>query len=446
MIIWEASTFGRGDGRSRTYEQLCLLAAKGREARQRKKNQELLADNAEVLSQFADEVNERVGHRGTKLIAVAVKGRQSTALRSAKALKQVSSGGKKHRLSATQMLEIAFDRRHNRLAAADAHGVSKRTVIRVLPFVAHTLWEAQLALLSNFRQFVFERRPDVAAAALMWDETSQNLSIDSVPGTKLSQQRSSPTVLVARLHFTVAYLGSSELKMYRELVLPPLALSTNAASSIHAALFRHPFTKPLLDLVHDIVMSAAIRGWMHEGDGHLANEKLHVFRYGCWKDEVKEGPRLPAGAPKSVLSELLLCQNHQINLTMVEAVRNTGKTDGKGIIPNHYCATLFLRMADHFLRIAGAIRSFVETPENMVWNQNPTPEDLRRGRAFRQELTTYLQDNLRHHHQQMSSTGRAAGQQGSVLARPVSEVSIGSLHPSVCLIALANEVGTYIII
>ena len=114
--------------------------------------------------------------------------------------------------------------------------------------------------------------------------------------------------------------------------------------------------------------------------------------------------------------DLLKCQNHQVNLTMVECVSSTEKVDasGGGLIANLYCGTLFLRMGGHFQRLASSIQAVVESEELFVWNQNPSPEDLRRGCSSRTELVSYLTDNLRHHQRQMAGSG-ASGCAGGVL-------------------------------
>ena len=301
--------FGTGDGRSRTYPQLCMLAATGREARVRKQQQKILSDRGDVLVEFADEVNAKAGRGSSKLVPVKVSGKVVLALRSQRALKLVHGGRSRYRLSVPDMLDVAFGKRHNRNASADAHGVSARTIQRVMCVTAHTVLEGQLLLLRNFRDFLVEKpecRPDFAAAALMWDEKSQTLAVDAIPGAKLHQQRSTWTVLVGRLHFAVGFLGSGNsgglknFKVYREVVFPPVPLASNSASAI-ASLFRHPLAQPLMDVVLDILQKSKRRSFVHEADGHLANEKFHFWRYAKMRQLVAGTATAATDAPEPIL-------------------------------------------------------------------------------------------------------------------------------------------------
>ena len=368
----------------------------------RYKKDAIFADNAEAMREFAEDVNSMMGGRKRcKLVAVKVAGQKAARLCSSKGLKMVRGSSSRYALSVTDMLRVAFSKRYNRSAAADEHGVSSQTIQRVLPVAAHVLLEAQFRQLSNFKSFLVEKKPDVAAAALMWDETSQSLALDAVPGAEIHQQRSTWTVLVARLHFTVAFLGTAgvHLKMYKEFVFPPIPLASNSSSAIGAGLFLHPFAKPMLEMVQEILLASRIRCLVHEVDAHLANEKLHYARWKNFQDISREPvpPRMP------VLIEKLHCFNHQTNLSLVEAVQNIPKVDetGGALIPNIYCGTLFMRMGGHFLRVAGSIRSVVEG-DLLLWRQNPSQADLQRGKAFREELSSYLVANLRHHDRQMA--------------------------------------------
>ena len=94
-----------------------------------------------------------------------------------------------------------------------------------------------------------------------------------------------------------------------------------------------------------------------------------------------------------MLSELLLCHNHQVNLVLVEAVNNAPKSAGLlgKLISNLYCASsLWLRMGTHFLRVVGSLDGLLRSEQYFTWIQNPSANDLERGAVYRKELAAYL--------------------------------------------------------
>ena len=180
---------------------------------------------------------------------------------------EARKASRRRALNALDLCRIAFDKRRNRAADSDAYMVSKATVLRGLVLTCHTVLEQQLAMMRDFASWVVAHKPDAAAAGLCWDETSQILALGkkSVHGTELGlqQQRSSWNVLVARLHFCVAFRNGP--KIYREMVLPPVPLPSNSSAEIYLGLRKHPLSRGLIDYVQDILLAARHRIMLHEG-------------------------------------------------------------------------------------------------------------------------------------------------------------------------------------
>ena len=354
----QASVFGSGHGGKRTYEQLCLLASTGREARARARARNLIQASGEALEKMASEVNESLGSLGSagpQMRATQVSGRRQFSLCSSKNVRFVGGRRSQYKLSPSQMCQIAFNKRSNHSALADANDCSAKTVRRTVALVGHTLLETQLALLHEFRDFM-SRKPHVAACCFMFDETSQVLSLDALHGTTRPQQRSTWEVLVARLNFTVGFLGGTGLKMHREIVFPPVPLLSNSAAAINSGLFERPLAGPLIKVAQEVLAAAKISCMVFESDGHLANEKLFYHRYRlnklAWEgrqDDARHGVLPPC-------MEHMLCGNHQTNLVLTAAVEAAPKTEdvagiGK-LVPNLYASALFLRMGGHWLKLA----------------------------------------------------------------------------------------------
>ena len=68
------------------------------------------------------------------------------------------------------------------------------------------------------------------------------------------------------------------VKLYHEIVMPPVPLVSNSSNNIYNGLFSHPMTARIIALVQQLLLGASTRLWMHETDGHLANEKLINWR------------------------------------------------------------------------------------------------------------------------------------------------------------------------
>ena len=313
------------------------------------------------------------------------------------------------KLTANDMCTIAFGNCHRRTFLAERFDVSKQTIRRALSFTALTVLEIQLHQLKDLRDFVLTKSPDFSAASLSWDETSQILALDSMETSDVPVHRhqtsSSWEVMVSKLQLTVGWVTG--LKLYHEFVMPPLPLASNSSSSLWLALFKHPLTGPVLGLAEDVLRASKLSTWIHETDGHLANEKLHFHLY----DQRSGGGQGDANAPLPCLMEQVLCQNHQIQLSMVAAVDSLVKVESTGgkIVPNLFCSTLFLRMGGHFVRLLSSVQLLVKEATFLHWVPCPTSEQLLEGRLYNQELISYLIDNLRHGSREMSASQPGVG-------------------------------------
>ena len=149
-------------------------------------------------------------------------------------------------------------------------------------------------------------------------------------------------MLVGRLQLAVGWVVN--VKLYHEAILPPMPLVSNAAKHVYNGLYHHPFTARLLHLCGRICRVAKHQAFYHDADGHLGTEKLHAHRLNqeISQSEVEQRPR--------VLTELLLCQNHQTSLTVCSAVSSLPRAPDSGgkVLQNMYCSTVFLRMGGHF--------------------------------------------------------------------------------------------------
>ena len=327
--------------------------------------------------------------------------------------------GKRYKLSAKDMCTIAFSCSHRRTMLADRFDVSKQTIRRVLTFMSSVVMDIQVRQLQEFRDYALEHPPHVACATLSWDETSQTLALQTpLDATYAVPQQASSAwpVLVCRLQLAVGW--RTGLKLYKEFIMPPLPLSSNSSSNLFCAMFRHPLTQPIMELLEQIVKVSSVSCWLHETDGHLANEKLHYHLYAkrmlpTAGPEPAPGPAAPVsdqGTPPKkklpTLTEQVLCQNHQVQLTIVSAVDAMERVSGLSkMVPGLYCGTLFLRMGGHFVRLLASVPSLVRDVAYFRWVAVPTEED-NSGRRYAEELGEYLVANLRHNSRQMSSTAR----------------------------------------
>ena len=396
----QESAFGKGSAKDRTYSQQCLLAATGRLAKLRKKQQQALEANGEALVKFADAHNALAASDAHQLRTFKLKKPKTGWAASVVLRLWERKKLRRNKLTPSEMIRIAFDKRHNRHALADMYKVSRQSIVRCLVLTSLTFMEVQLKLLTEFLEWAKAAKPDIATVSLMWDETSQTLALPAVHGSGAHQQRSSWQVLVARLHFCIGFIGGpgkSNLKLYRECVLAPVPLPTNSSAAISSGLRSHPMNKQIMSIVEELLECSRLRFVLHEADAHLANEKLHYHQYHQHKQRA-EGQR-------PIFAEWVKCGNHQVHLVMCDAVEQCPKAADSGgrLLQNLFCASLWLRMGGHFLRLLVSVQQLVQEETFLRWVPNPTPEDRARGHAFRQELCSYLQDNLRHHERQMAA-------------------------------------------
>ena len=297
---------------------------------------------------------------------------------------------------------MAFDRRRNKHCLADRFEIARSTVRRLIMVVSHSLLELQLKQLESLADFAEQRRPDFSSVCLMWDETGQRLSLNAIKGGKHHQQSSTWQTLVARCHITVGFRDG--IKLYHELVMPPVPLAANSAGHIERGLFAHPLTQPMMAFTLRILRASSRRCFIHEMDGHLANEKLVLWR------QLQEVERRRSGgdaAEPPILMDAILCQNHQANLTVTLAADQAAASPEAGggkLIPNLYCCTLFLRMGGHFVRLLASVQILVKQPDFFEWipSGGACSEQVRSGMLFGAELAAYLVDNLKFHEKIMA--------------------------------------------
>ena len=301
---------------------------------------------------------------------------------------------KRCKLSATEMCTLAFSACQKREVHAERYSVTTKTVRRTLGIASYCVLEIQLHLLAEFRDFVRASPPDVACATVMWDETSQVLALPAVSVPNMSQKQTSSSwqVMVLKVQFAVGYVAG--MKLHREVVMPPIPLPSNSATCILQGLQNLPMASPILGFVDEILKTAARTVWLHETDGHLANEKVHYH--------LLSERQTPEGRNPPRFMDQLLCQNHQAQLVIVAAVDALIKTEATGgrMIPNLYASTLFLRMGGHFVRLLASVRELLKG-HFLEWVAFPSEEQLNEGRAFAEELSSFLVDNLRHNARQM---------------------------------------------
>lgn len=320
-------------------------------------------------------------------------------------IEQINGAGAR-KMTAHQMCSIAFGTCQRRTYLAERYAVSKQTIRRTLAFTALTVLEIQLKQLQEFEHFASLKQPDFAVASLSWDETSQVLALEAMPANANAsvlrhQTSSSWEVMVSKLHLAVGWVNG--IKLYHEFIMPPIPLSSNSASSLYNGLFARPLLVPLLGRVDAILKASKLSTWIHETDGHLANEKLHCHLYHERLGPSDAGAHGAASLP--CLTEQVLCQNHQVQLALVATVDSLPKVEETGgrIIPNLFCATLFLRMGGHFVRLLCSVQHLVKDATFFRWVPQPSVDELQEGRRFSQELISFLVENLQHNSREMST-------------------------------------------
>jgi hypothetical protein len=344
---------------------------------------------AATIKQLTDSINIVKSARQPRL--KLEKGRRAFGWQ----MKLVDDTRDRYLLSWHEMLKVSFNQSCRRTTASEQFCISLRTVRRIRAITARSVMEIQAHLLDDFARFCEAKRPDFAVCTWMWDETSHRLSVNVVPDTLTQQHSSTWQVMVCRCHIAVGW--TMGIKLYREFIMPPVPLASNSSNHVYHGLFNSPLMKPLHSIVDRILKSAEVSCIINEADGHLGNEKLHFHKYA-----------LENAKPKPCLMEFALCQNHQTNLVVCDAVSNSRSTPGTGgkLLQNLYCTTMFLKMGGHFTRLLISVH-MLATEQNMVeWIGSPTPNQLAASRPYGEELAAYMIDNLKHNSRQMSSDVR----------------------------------------
>ena len=149
-----------------------------------------------------------------------------------------------------------------------------------------------------------------------------------------------------------------------------------------------------------------MRSILHEADGHLGNEKLFWHIHAVEQEEQDREGRDP------IFKDLLLCQNHQCNLIVSAVIGNMPQApDTQGtVLANMLTTTKFLRMGGHYTRLLAAVERLVKGSESdslLEWIPRPSAAQLAEedaGKAYMEEVASYLCDNLRHSERQMSAS------------------------------------------
>ena len=389
----QESAFGSGDAKDRSRAQHLLLAATGRAAKFRKILHEQATQQAEAIQAFVSESNAWKGSRAPKLVCRSG-GQRAFGLRL-----EVGHSASKNSfvLSWRDMLHLGFAQTGGRQRASEFFGVACATVRRTLTLVADVVLERQLWQLSELVRHVRAHPPDFAVSNFAWDETSELLTLPALDCTTRAQQRSTWQVCVSKLQFALGWVAGP--KVYHEVVMPPIPLATNAAKHLYCGLHLHPLLKPIQELRQQLALSARLRAHIHEVDGHLANQKLHYFKYGQECEERVTQKR------SAVYTEMFLCRNHQVNLVMTCSVHAAPRSEDAGgaLLNNLFCTTLFLRMGGHFMRLIAGVKLLVASM--LEWIPNPSADQLA-GVDYGSELADYLADNLHMSAREMARVNR----------------------------------------
>ena len=348
--------FGSGNAKHRTRQQHLLLAAAGRAAKMTKRYREKLGALESMFSVVG----------------------------------QGSMKKQKHSLCYRDFLQLAFDKRKNRHALSDRYEVSRSTCLRVLQVAASTVLEVQLKQLHALLEFAERKKPDFGCLSFTWDETGERLSLQPVKGTTL-QAQSTWQILVTRCQYGIGWKDG--VKIYHEMVMPPVPLVSNSSNNIWNGVFRHPLLTPITSLVFRMLSACSLRLCVFETDGHLANEKLTSFQVAKEMEKPIE---------KQVLTDTMLCQNHQCNLSVVHVVNATAVGPEGKLLPNMFCCTLFLRMGCHYVRLQASIQVLVQKANILEWIPYSGRPDVLHHLEFAKELSSYMVDNLPHHEKNMA--------------------------------------------
>ena len=160
---------------------------------------------------------------------------------------------------------------------SEGYLVDKRTVRRAIEMVALAGLQFQTFQLRKLAKLVTDSAEHVsfAACALMWDETSQRLSLPVVAGATNSASTSTWEICVSRIDFVVCIDG----RLFTFLcVCPPLPMVSNGSQHIYNAIFGHPLMAEIHKFRETLQRVAPVYMEFSEGDGHPANERLFFGR------------------------------------------------------------------------------------------------------------------------------------------------------------------------
>lgn len=381
---------GRQDGKASVEARklrLQAISARAHGAKAKKALSRLSAIQCDRMQEFAADkrmllhrrYNIKVGAQRTS------SGRKSrvTAYGFEMALRvQKRHGRAKFILTWDAMSDLGFEKHTSRSTLARMYRISERTVGRNVIYVALVGMNAQLQNLKQLRAAFELTAPEWVICNLMWDETSERLSLNVVPGTSSAQQSSTWEVLVSRITLTWCFGGAI---FHTEFIMPPVPLISNKAEHIFAGLFQHHFNKEIQELVRFVLQRASLIGTqIHETDGHPANDRLHFHLMNQETQAARDEFRMP------VAQEQIHCTNHCTNLIIVHLVTVIVR---ENVLNNIYCFVMFLRMGGHFLRIVSSACHLIRTPY-FRWNES-SAADLEAGGPFCRELGDFIIENYR---------------------------------------------------
>lgn len=379
LVAMEARPSPYGKPGERSLSQKALAGARMREGKVRKHLVRVSQQQAEKVSAFTESLNAC-----NSLLNAALRAHKQRGTHFGLTLitRGVRSGrkGRQFVLAWGSMIKIAFMKSFSRACLAESLSCSSLTVRRVLELVAYIYMRWQDAQIKTLLALVSAGNVslDFAIVSLMWDETGQVVSLAASPGTSAGHQSSTWSTCIAK--FSICYGWSGKIMMY-SLVCPPIPLLSTGAKHMYNALTQHPVTKPIWDLARALWRRARYSLLVHQGDGHLANEKLHFHR-------LQMEAQLAADSDRDhVLSVFVRCCNHTTNLTLIATLQATGLE----VFTDMYATVMYLRMGGHFLRLAASVQSLVD--DTLDWERDPSDLALSLSRQFWSEMVDYLTVN-----------------------------------------------------
>ena len=356
------------------------VCSRMREALARKRLKCKSIKQASVLSTYVEKVNAAPVRRGHELQVKKNKtcfGLQ-LLVRQTKPTRGRVAKGRKFLLSWVSMASLAFGCVTARRALSETYMVAQRTVRRVVEIVAHVSLLYQACLLQRLSEMLEKTKPDVAALSIMWDETSEKLSLPAVQGANAATSSSNWEVCVSRFDFCIGVGG----RFFTFLcVTPPIPMISNGSASIFRSLFSHPLMEPIIKFRKLLAEIAGIFIEVNEADGHPANDKLFHGRL--------QLAMAMAHAQRPSYMQLHWCNNHATNLVNVSLV---AVGDAAGLINTMFIAGKFMRMGGHFVRLIASVRGVVE--ENLVWVRKPPHGEVEQHAPYWEALGSFLIDNF----------------------------------------------------